>query len=494
LAEQKGEIMRNQSQHIRQTGMSLEEPSTLEAPKRRKPMRVDLRTLQPNPMRDFTIDPIDPEAVERLRQSIAEDGFWGGIVCRQLPDGTLQIGAGHHRVAAALEAGITTADVFVAEDMDDATMVRVYARENATQRGNTSTALAGAVASAVRYLAKVILTGGSQKFLGTLENLEVIRGNLTSEKGLGEDVLLKFLQDIPGMTLGSVRHQLANLKTSGDYTRLIADIAQEIAAEEAAAQAALEEAECERERLQREQEEAERQHQTAEARTAAERRVAVERHQAEVAAWHQVTAEAQTMARQAATTAAKHPQTFDFHGVARHLKNPHQVDVFRALATKKTALGQMAIGEQEQFAAYLVEYCQAHGYELSGATIRLHFHEALRQARAQFFRFARLEQEAREQEDPFYALERAALRFGEHLRGLTSAGWSISRQLREWPKERQAPVVPVTFERDLREALTILTRLSKERGFSDEPDDDIGKRPLTRRALLPAGQKGPRPV
>ena len=131
--------------------------------------------------------------------------------------------------------------------------------------------------------------------------------------------------------------------------------------------------------------------------------------------------------------------------------------MFRALATKKTALGQMAIGEQERFAAYLVEYCQAHGYELSGATIRLHFHEALRQARAQFFRFARLEQDAREQEDPFYALERAALRFGEHLRGLTSAGRSISRQLREWPKERQAPIVPVTFERDLADALSVLT-------------------------------------
>jgi hypothetical protein len=30
---------------------------------------------------------------------------------------------------------MTYTDVFVADDMDDASMVRVYARENATQRG-----------------------------------------------------------------------------------------------------------------------------------------------------------------------------------------------------------------------------------------------------------------------------------------------------------------------------------------------------------------------
>ena len=56
-------------------------------------MRVDLRALKPNPMRDFAIDPIDHEIIARLRQSIEEDGFWGGIACRMLPDGTVQIGS-----------------------------------------------------------------------------------------------------------------------------------------------------------------------------------------------------------------------------------------------------------------------------------------------------------------------------------------------------------------------------------------------------------------
>jgi ParB-like chromosome segregation protein Spo0J len=30
-------------------------------------MRVDLHTLKANPMRDFTVEPIDPEAVRKLR-------------------------------------------------------------------------------------------------------------------------------------------------------------------------------------------------------------------------------------------------------------------------------------------------------------------------------------------------------------------------------------------------------------------------------------------
>lgn len=50
-------------------------------------------------------------------------------------------------------------------------MIRIYAVENATQRGNTSTAMGGSVASAIRFLAKIILTGNCQKFL-TVFDLE----------------------------------------------------------------------------------------------------------------------------------------------------------------------------------------------------------------------------------------------------------------------------------------------------------------------------------
>ena len=54
---------------------------------------------------------------------------------------------------------MTHADLFVADDMDTPTMIRVYARENATQRGNSSTAVLGSVASAVRYITKAVHYG-----------------------------------------------------------------------------------------------------------------------------------------------------------------------------------------------------------------------------------------------------------------------------------------------------------------------------------------------
>jgi hypothetical protein len=45
---------------------------------------------------------------------------------------------------------------------------------------------------------------------------------------MGREVLLAFLHDIPGLNDVSVRYQLANLKTSGDYARLLAEVAQDL--------------------------------------------------------------------------------------------------------------------------------------------------------------------------------------------------------------------------------------------------------------------------
>jgi hypothetical protein len=44
-------------------------------------------------------------------------------------------------------------------EISDADMIRMYANENATQRGNSGTAIAGSFASAVKFLAKGLLVG-----------------------------------------------------------------------------------------------------------------------------------------------------------------------------------------------------------------------------------------------------------------------------------------------------------------------------------------------
>ena len=121
-------------------------------------MLVRLKDLKPNPIRDFTIDPIDDEASVNIEASINDHGFWGGVVCRRAADGSIEIVGGHHRVKAAIAYGIKEADLYVGE-MDDDEMVIIYARENATQRGTEGTAMAGAVAAAIKQIAKSIARG-----------------------------------------------------------------------------------------------------------------------------------------------------------------------------------------------------------------------------------------------------------------------------------------------------------------------------------------------
>jgi hypothetical protein len=394
-----------------------------------KPMYVDLRTLRPNPMRDFHIDPIDLEAVARLKQSIEDDGFWGGVVCRQLPDGTLQIGAGHHRVRAALEAGITEADVFVAEEMDDATMVRVYARENATQRGATSTAMTGTVAAAMRYVAKVILLGRADKFVSSF-HLPTLRERLLSDDGIGRDVLLAFLVDIPGINVASLRQQLANIKTSGDYARLIAVVEVDIARE------------------------------------------------------HPDALEAIEAARQAARKAAQQPKTFDYEGVVKYLKIPYQLEVFREEVTQEAVQKLLPVDQQAALAARLVSLADEEGWYVSGEFIRRTMRRIREDEQSDFMAFIRREQARQEEESEAYALERTFDRLQRHVRGLERAGRRIAKMLEAWPADQVVPPIDYELRADIYHAHQALTQLLHDQRFAYEPDQHVPpSQPQSRRQI-----------
>ena len=91
--------------------------------------------------------------------------------------------------------------------------------ENATHRANAGSAQVGTVASAVRFLAKGILTGNPA--LKNSSEQEALRGHLTGERGIGRAVIVEFLKGIPGINDGTVQQQIANLKASGNYARII---------------------------------------------------------------------------------------------------------------------------------------------------------------------------------------------------------------------------------------------------------------------------------
>lgn len=80
-------------------------------------------------------------------------------------------------------------------------LLRVYARENATQRGNSGTAQVGSVAAAIRYVAKSILGGVSGEFPG--HSTTIVRGQMASDKGIGHDPTT----EDPGSSAGGSAHR-----------------------------------------------------------------------------------------------------------------------------------------------------------------------------------------------------------------------------------------------------------------------------------------------
>jgi len=475
-------------------------------------MHVDLRTLQPNPMRDFTIDPIDADTIAALQASITDYGFWGGVACRQLEDGTLQIAAGHHRIAAAIGAGITYADVYVQHDITDAEMVRIYGTENATQRGNTSTALAGTVASALRFCIKELFLGRYpfalrpedqeedevSQICDTSKLLAHTKSALLSDAGIGERVLWAFLKDIPGITRPAIRQQLANLKASGDYARLIRNVEQELEDERQRALAAAEAAERERERrLQeelaaqakrleaelrakeaaaaakaaREEEERRRQERRAqdaevarqraeaEARLAQQQRQEAEAKRAEFEAMRQHKEEAHTAATAVAAKAATRPKTFDFEGVAQHLKNAYQLQTFREVVQSPGIRPYLPVDKQADLARHLVHLAQDKRLELTAAFIREQVTTILLGEKDVARAEDRSAREALQREDILRRAEHYQDEFCRFAYSMATAGDKLAKLCDAWPAEVKFPLQP-RFVKTFQNVRSILERIS----------------------------------
>lgn len=367
-------------------------------------MRVELAKLKPNPYRDFTIDPIDGEMAEQLIASIGESGFWGGSSLRQNEKGEFEIACGHTRIYAAQKAGITHADLHVGR-YDAEKMIRMYATENATQRNGEKSglAIAGAIASAVRYLLKGILKEDKdvQKIFWTSEkSLETIRGQVASEKGLGYECVFRFFHDIEAIKEGIVQYQLGMLKASGDYARIVKEVNDEIALEQLKERAELERREAEAKAARKAAEEARKRAVEAKKKAAAkaadkaakeaDAKAAKEaERQATEAEEKQAEAEAQVdgelkktrdTSQKAVTASAKRPITFDLKGVGKYLKTEHQLRVFRTVVEREN-VRKIPVSAQEKLAALLVKYANQHNKgELTGTFIETYLTEIIKNA------------------------------------------------------------------------------------------------------------------
>lgn len=469
-------------------------------------MNVTLSSLKPNPFRLFAVDPIDQEAVGALTESIKEDGFWGGVVCRVNDQGEIEVAAGHHRVAAAINAGISEADVFIGR-IDDAAMIRIYARENATQRGNSSTAAAGSVAAAVRFLAKA-------QFLSI--NRQLSR-NENKRQDIGEAPVSKFLQGVFGKSTGRlVVDQLVNLKKSGAYAEIIRDVQIEVdeilrleqeriaeesrkeakAREQAEAVAKREAAEAKKQAefakvkadeakrfaamAQSAKKEASRAAAVAKAKKAEAEQLAAENKAFELAKRQAVEAVVQQerkaaleaeaaslqgkrqKAMNAADKADEQDVTFDFAGVAKYFKNDHQLRAFRSVVLSAGVQPFVSVENQAGLAESLLILAQDIAKEKGGGA------DAMSVLTGAFIRdrvfgtlhgFKTKNKQAQNKSDKA-AIERlgrvAKMKqlqsdFSRNERGLSTAGSNIVDLISTYPKGE-----PIAVSEEFKKSLTKL--------------------------------------
>lgn len=118
---------------------------------------IPLSKIKDNPWRDKKRNPINPEQVERLAESIeTTDEFWEGVYGREVEGGYVELAFGHHRLDAARAAGLKEIPITLRK-LSDGDMLMRMAREN--MRGELPVMLE-AVSAAVKAYGegKVVLT------------------------------------------------------------------------------------------------------------------------------------------------------------------------------------------------------------------------------------------------------------------------------------------------------------------------------------------------
>lgn len=96
-------------------------------------IKTEIKTI---PFRSILEAEINPQRMKegdfkRLVNSIKKDGaLTSSILVQQLENGKYKCISGHHRVKAAIKAGLTEADCIVLKDIDESTKIRLQLQHN----------------------------------------------------------------------------------------------------------------------------------------------------------------------------------------------------------------------------------------------------------------------------------------------------------------------------------------------------------------------------
>jgi hypothetical protein len=116
-------------------------------------MKLKFKNVLPNPYRDLKGNPLLSEKVAELVASINTTGFWDNVVVRKNKVGKYELAYGHHRVRAAIEAGLVEAD-FIVKELSDALMIQIMDNENREVYASSPASMIESVKAVVAALAE----------------------------------------------------------------------------------------------------------------------------------------------------------------------------------------------------------------------------------------------------------------------------------------------------------------------------------------------------
>jgi hypothetical protein len=90
---------------------------------------VPVKLIRPNPFRQLERYPLSEEKIAALTASASAVGLFEGVIGREMPDGSVQIAFGHHRVETARRTGLKTVRIIIRK-LTDEQMLQLLAREN----------------------------------------------------------------------------------------------------------------------------------------------------------------------------------------------------------------------------------------------------------------------------------------------------------------------------------------------------------------------------
>jgi ParB-like chromosome segregation protein Spo0J len=169
---------------------------------------IKIELIDSNPHRDLERNPLSPDQVSDVAESIKRTGFWDNLVVRPVGD-RYQLAYGHNRLAALKQLGIEEAG-FSIRELSDFDMLNCMIDENETQRQISPTIIFENLTAAVRLGERMlnesstveefnarmesVCSPGNKRNGWAQEEFTRAKSQIASGEGLGRGFLTHFLE------------------------------------------------------------------------------------------------------------------------------------------------------------------------------------------------------------------------------------------------------------------------------------------------------------